>query len=113
MAEIFLSVSRMYGSSEDRFHLLGVGDEIGADVAAVELHAFDVFGLELDALGLFDGDDAVLTDLLHHLGNEVADLAVLGGDGGYLGDLLFALDLGGHSLQFVGHGRLRPSRCPA
>jgi hypothetical protein len=28
-------------------------------VAAVELHAIDYFEFELDALGLFDGDDAL------------------------------------------------------
>ncbi len=49
------------------FHLVGVGDEVGRDVAAVELHAFDVLDLGLDALRLFDGDDAVLADLLHAL----------------------------------------------
>ena len=72
------------------FHPLGVGDEVGRDVAAVDLHALGVLGLELEALGLLDGDDAVLADLLHHLGDQVADLLVGGRDGGDLGDLLLA-----------------------
>jgi hypothetical protein len=36
---------------DDGFHALGVGDEIGRDIAAVELHALDVLGLEGQALG--------------------------------------------------------------
>ena len=36
------------GIFDDGFHFLGIGDEIGADVTAVELHAFDKFGLELE-----------------------------------------------------------------
>ena len=74
------------------FHVLGIGDEVGRDVAAVELHAFDVLGLELQALGFLDGDDAVLADLVHHLGDQVADLLVLGRDGGDGGDLFLGLD---------------------
>ena len=68
-------------------HALGVGDEVGRDVAAVELHALGVLDLELEALALLDGDDAVLADLLHHLGDQVADLLVRGRDGGDVGDL--------------------------
>ena len=80
-------VIRMYGILDDGFHRLGVGDEVGADVAAVELHTLDVLGLELQALALFDRDDAVLADLVHHFGDQVADLGVLGRDGGHGGDL--------------------------
>ena len=97
IAEIFLSVIRMNGLVELGLHPLGVGDEVGRDVAAVELHALGVLGLELEALGLLDGDDAVLADLLHHLGDQVADLRVGGGDGGDLGDLVLALDRGRHA----------------
>jgi hypothetical protein len=85
-AEIFLSVDQDVGFS-DGFHRLGVGDEVGRDVAAVELHTLDVLGLELQALGLLDGDDAVLADLVHDLGDQLADLAVCGGDGGDVGDV--------------------------
>jgi hypothetical protein len=44
-------------------HVVGVGDEVGREVAAVELHALDDGDLGLEALALFDGDDAVLADL--------------------------------------------------
>jgi hypothetical protein len=50
-----------------------------------------VSSVGLEALGLLDRDDAVLADLLHRLGDEVADLGVVvGGDGADLGDLLLA-----------------------
>ena len=48
MALIFLSVIRMYGLVERGLHALRIGDEVGRDVAAVELHALDVFDLECE-----------------------------------------------------------------
>src|SRR3546814_14805470 len=46
-------------------HLLGIRDEIGREITAIELHALDNVQLELDAGGLLDGDHAFLADLLH------------------------------------------------
>ncbi len=60
---------------EDRRHLLGIGDEVRREVAAVELHALDRLELGRHALVLFDRDHALLADLLHGLGEDVADLA--------------------------------------
>ncbi len=57
-------------------HLLGVGDEVGREVAAVELHALDDVEFGLEALGLFDRDDALVADLLHRLGDHLADRLV-------------------------------------
>ena len=57
-------------------HLLGVGDEVGRDVAAVELHALDDLDLGLEALGLFDRDDALVADLLHRLRDHLADVGI-------------------------------------
>ena len=75
-------------------HLVGVGDEIGADVAAVELHAFHDFQFGVEALGLFDRDHAFVADLLHRLGDHLADGGVaVGGNGADLGDLVVRLDL--------------------
>ena len=77
-------------------HLLGVGDEVGRQIAAVELHAFDDIELELEALGLFDGDHAFLADLFHRLGDLLADfLVAVGGDRAHLSDLPVV----GHSLR--------------
>ena len=44
---------------------LGVGDEVGRDVAAVELHSLGNLELILDGLALLDCDDTLLADLLH------------------------------------------------
>src|SRR6185503_9203444 len=76
---------------DDRFHPVGVGDEVRRDVTAVDLHALDELRLELQSLGLFDRDDALASDLVHDIGDELADLGVSGGDGRDLRDLLLAL----------------------
>ena len=48
----------------------------------------------LGGLAFFDGDDAVFTDLVHGLGDDLADLAVVvGGDGGDVFHVLLALDV--------------------
>ena len=84
----------MYGILELGNHLLGVGDEVGREIAAVELHALDDLELGVEALGLFDRDDALVADLLHGFGNHVADgLLAVGRDGADLGDLARVLDL--------------------
>ena len=77
----------------------GVGHEVGAAVAAVELHALDVFRLEVHRLGFLDGDDAVLAGLVEDVGDELADLGVGGADGRHLGDLVVALDRHGGCLD--------------
>ena len=91
------------GLLEFGHHLLGVGDEIGREIAAVELHALDDVEFGLEALRLLDRDDAFVADLLHRLGDHLADrLVAIRGDRADLGDLL---------------GGLRPSsrgvRCPS
>ena len=94
-------------------HALRIGDEVGGEVAAVELHAFDHFQRGLHGLGFFDGDDAILADLLHGFGDDAADLlVVVGGDRADLRDHV-ALDVLVQLLDFF-DGRLRrPSRCRA
>jgi hypothetical protein len=59
-----LLVDQDVGVLELGDHLLGVGDEVGREIAAVELHAFDDFEFGLEALGFFDRDDAFVADLL-------------------------------------------------
>ncbi len=72
---------------EDDFHPLAVGDEVRREVAAVELHALDDLELGVQRPALLDLDDAVLADLLHRLGDDLADLFVaVGGDRPDLGD---------------------------
>src|SRR6202011_4764063 len=86
-------------------HLVGVGDEVGRDVAAVELHAFDDLKFGLERLGFLNRDDALVADLLHGVGQELADLGVaVGGDGADLGDFLVRGDLLGVLDEVGDHG---------
>ena len=57
-------------------HLLGVGDEVRREVAPVELHALDHLELGGQALGFLDRDHAFLADLLHRLGDHLADAGI-------------------------------------
>ncbi|MPN00460.1 hypothetical protein SDC9_147655 [bioreactor metagenome] len=69
--------------------LFGVVDEVGRQVATVELHAFDDIQLVLQALAVFHGDHAFLADLVHGIGDDLADAGVgVGGNGADLGDFL-------------------------
>ena len=89
-----LFVDQDVGVFEHHFHAIGVGDEVGAQEPAVELHALDHVHGRLEALGLLDGDHAVGANLLEGIGQLLADRAVVvGGDRGNLGDLLLAGDL--------------------
>ena len=90
---------------EDRFHAVGVGDEVRREVAAVELHALRVLGLEAERLALLDGDDAVLADLVHHLGDDRADLGIGGADRRHGRDLLAVVDRARLALE-LGDDRL-------
>src|SRR6266700_757764 len=86
-------------------HLVGVGDEVGRDVAAVELHALDDVELGLERLGFLNRDDALVADLLHGIGEELADFGVaVGRDGADLGDLLVRGDLLGVLDEVGDHG---------
>ncbi len=57
-------------------HLFRVGHEVGAEVATVELHAFDDFEFGFGGLGFFNCDDAFVADLLHGFSNVETDLLV-------------------------------------
>ena len=73
MLLIFLSCRRMIRIFEQRYLLVRIVDEVRRDVAAVELHALDEIELVLEALAVLDGDDAFLADLVHRLGDGLAD----------------------------------------
>src|SRR3989449_1519920 len=86
-------------------HLVGVGDEVGRDVAAVELHALDDIEFGLERLGFLNRDDALIADLLHGVSQELADFGVaVGGDGADLGDFLVRGDLLGVLDEVGDHG---------
>ena len=87
--EIFFSKIRIRAFSRTASILSASVTKYGREVAAVELHPLDDLEGRLEALGLLDRDDAVLADLVHRLGDDLADLLVaVGGDGADEGDLL-------------------------
>ena len=87
---------------EHDFHALRVGDEVGRQVAAVELHALDDVERGVHALGFLNRDHAVLADLVHGLGDDLADgFVVVGRNGADLRHHVAANVLL-HLLQLVG-----------
>ncbi len=66
----FLFVDQDVSVLERNFHPLRIGYEIRREISAVELHAFDHFQLRFQSLRLFNGDDAILANLLHRFGNN-------------------------------------------
>jgi hypothetical protein len=100
-----LLVHEDVGVVHDALHPLGVGHEVGGEVAAVELHTLDDLVLGVQALGLLDRDDTVLADLAHDLGQDVADGAVsVGADGADLGHLGLVVGRAGLGHQLLDHG---------
>ena len=89
------------GILENGFHPLGVGDHVRRDVALVELHPVLGLDLGLERLRLLDRNHAVLTNLLHSLGDELADLRIVGRDRRDLGNLLFGIDVLLERLHFL------------
>ena len=89
-----LLVDEDIGVFEFGHHLLGVGDEIGREIAAVELHALDDVEFGLGGFRLLDRDDALVADLFHRFGDHLADrLVAIRRDGPDLGDLFGGLHL--------------------
>ncbi|KAI6747533.1 hypothetical protein HG530_015843 [Fusarium avenaceum] len=67
---------------------LGVGDEVRGDETTVESHALGDLELVSDGLALLAGDNTLLADLLHGVGDHLADVDVaVGRDGSDLSDL--------------------------
>ena len=84
-----------------RFHVV---DEVRAEVALVELHAFDQLDHGIQALALFHRDHAVLADLLHRLGDLLADLrVVVGRTRRHLLDLGVGVNRLGELLELLDH----------
>src|SRR6516225_9039498 len=88
-----LLVQQDVGVLELGVHLLRIGDEIRAQIAAVELHPLDDIELGCERLRLLDGDDTLVANLLHGLGEHPADLGVaIGRNGADLRDLVVGRD---------------------
>jgi hypothetical protein len=88
--------------------LFTTSHEVRRDVALVEAHALGELELEAEGVALLDGDDTFLADLVHRLGDDLADLGVRGRDRRGGGDLLPGLDglRLGQQLLADGLGRL-------
>ena len=86
--------------------VLCVVDEVGREVAAIELHPFDDFERVFETLTFFDGDDAFFTDFFHRFGDFFANGVIgVGRDGANLGDLFVGFARFGHVVQrFNGAG---------
>ncbi len=70
-------------------HLFRIGHEVRAEITTVELHTFNGFELEFEALAFVDGDDAFFADLFHGFGDLLADfLVAIGRDDADLGDFI-------------------------
>ena len=52
---------------------VGVGDEVRRDVALIELHTLREVEVDAERLAVLNGDDTLVTDALHCLGNALAD----------------------------------------
>jgi hypothetical protein len=66
-------------------HTIGIGNEVGRQIATVETHALDQVESGFEAARFFDGDDAFAADFLHRVGENLADFFVtVGRDGGDL-----------------------------
>ena len=92
------------GILKDSFLAIGVGDEVTGDVALVEAHTLGQFELESEGVGLLDGDDAFLADLVDGLGDQFTDRGISGGDASGSGDLFLGLDVDGVFQQDVRDG---------
>ena len=73
------------------------------EIAAIKLHTFDHLTGSLQTLALFYGYDAIPANLVHSLGQNLANgRIVIGSDGGNLTDLFGSLNRAGHFAQ-LGH----------
>src|SRR3546814_200302 len=86
---------------QNRDLLVGVVDEVGRQVAAVELHAFDDVQFVVERLAVFNGDHAFFADLVHGVGDDFANRGIaVGRNGANLGDFLAGGARLGQRLQF-------------
>jgi hypothetical protein len=77
----------------------------GREVAAIKLHALDDVEFVVEAGAFFNGDHAFLADLVHGLGNQLADrLVAVGRDGADLGNGLGIRRRLGQLLQLFDSG---------
>ncbi|CAB4582198.1 unannotated protein [freshwater metagenome] len=84
---------------EHGFHAIGVGHEVRGDVALVEAHAFNKIHFHTEGVGLFNGDDTVLANLVDSFGDHRTDFRIGGRDTSNLSDLALVVDLDGNGVN--------------
>ena len=67
MLLIFFSTKRRYGVLKESNLLVRIVDEVRREVAAVKLHTFNNFEFVVQALTVFNSDNAFLTDFFQWL----------------------------------------------
>ena len=83
-------------------HLLGIGDEIRREITAIELHPLDNIKLGLKAFRLLNRNHALVANLLHRLGDHLANrLVAIRRNRADLGHFFGALDLLGALLDVI------------
>src|SRR5439155_12824069 len=87
---------------EPHLHRLGIGDEVGRQITLVELHSFHHVERGVDGLRFLNRDGAVFADLVHRVGDDLANGGVpVGGNGGDLFDFRFVLHLLGDVVDLL------------
>ena len=63
--------------AEFALHGVWVSHEMRREITTVELHSFDDLDIGIDALALFDGNDAIGADFVHGFSEHLADFIVV------------------------------------
>ena len=101
----FLLVKKNVRVLENALHRAHIVDEVRREITFVELHTGDDFISRFGGFAFFDGDDAVVPDRFHRVGEEFADFAVVvRADGADVRDFFFRRNRFRHFRQF-GDGR--------
>ena len=91
------------GVLQDCFLTLRVGHKVTGQEALVEAHTLGQLQVQAESVGVLNGDDAFLADLLHCLSNELADLSVASGNRRGCSNLFLGLNFLRGGEQSLGH----------
>ncbi len=74
---------------DDRFHFIHVSRHIGRNITAIKLHSFNNFKFCAHGLGFFNRDNTVGCNPFHRIGNQFANIGIIGRNRGDAGDVFF------------------------